>query len=147
MRKVFILSLVMASLLVNLLSSGVAAEEVQGGQCTLDYGDTSYTVYTSEWICENLSGSWVQGGSHHTIHCCLPDKEECCPCYCVLTSEWICALYGGMEVTTCNWKTNSVCKDFHTEDGKCVPEASTIALLATGLICLAGYFRLRRKEE
>jgi len=144
--KVFVLSVVMACLIGILLSSGVAAEEVQGGECTLDRGDTSYTVYTSEWICENLSGSWVLGGSHNTIHCCLP-SEECCPCFCVLTSEWICALHGGMKVNQCKWQTNSVCEELHTEDGKCVPEASTIALLATGLICLVGYFRIRRKEE
>lgn len=38
--------------------------------------------------------------------------------------------------------------DYTCDDGgKCVPEITTIALLATGLICMAGYFRLRRKEE
>ena len=39
------------------------------------------------------------------------------------------------------------CDQYCTEGGKCVPEASTIALLATGLICMTGYLRLRRKEE
>jgi len=48
---------------------------------------------------------------------------------------------------TCDFDTNEPCCDYKTEDGKCVPEASTIALLATGLICLTGYFRLRRKER
>ena len=33
------------------------------------------------------------------------------------------------------------------EEGECVPEASTLVLLATGLLFLAGYLGLRRKEN
>ena len=47
-----------------------------------------------------------------------------------------------------NWKRidcppeNPIC-----EDGECVPEASTLVLFAVGLLSLAGYLRLRRKEN
>jgi hypothetical protein len=49
----------------------------------------------------------------------------------------------GCDVTTCEIYCTVA------EDGKktCVPEMSTIALLATGLICMGGYLRHRRKEE
>ena len=43
--------------------------------------------------------------------------------------------------------TQPDCEYICDAGGKCVPEITTIALLATGLICMAGYFRLRRKGE
>ena len=44
--------------------------------------------------------------------------------------------YGG------SWHSGWQC-----EGGECVPEASTLVLLATGLLCMAGYLGLRRKEN
>ena len=37
--------------------------------------------------------------------------------------------------------------DWWCEEGECVPEASTVALFAPGLLLLAGYLRLKRKEN
>ena len=75
------------------------------------------------------------------------------PCECVAAGEQImCELpvpvgFGGVWVGP-DGCVIPECEDCYCDDqGKCVPEITTIALLATGLICMAGYFRLRRKEE
>jgi hypothetical protein len=50
-----------------------------------------------------------------------------------------------VECTCCydgNWHSGWWC-----EDSECVPEASTFVLFAVGLLCMAGYLGLRRKEK
>jgi hypothetical protein len=142
--KVFVLSLVMASLIVMLLSSGVVAGSEECCNCEVTGVDCVYTP-TRE-ICENIGGSFASiDGCPDEGNCCAPGAEGSC-CWCVNTPYCDRIGNGGMSVT-CDFDTNEPCCDYKTEDGKCVPEASTIALLATGLICLVGYFRLRRKEE
>ena len=72
------------------------------------------------------------------------------PCKCIDTSnQLICeGTYKGIWVGHGNCVSNSNCSGCYCDDqDKCVPEITTIALLATGLICMAGYFRHRRKEE
>ena len=66
--------------------------------------------------------------------------------YIMRKSKEKCEEDGGIWVE-CDDTTNEPCASYCTESGVCVPEMSTIALLATGLICMAGYLRRRRKEE
>lgn len=84
------------------------------------------------------------------LNCLAPGPSEGDLCYCKHAgNEGACESEGGIwmpdgcDVTTCEIYCTVA------EDGKktCVPEMSTIALLATGLICMGGYLRHRRKEE
>ena len=82
-------------------------------------------------------------------NCCTCENRasgESCECIhaddsgdCETTHNGIWVGNDGCTIPDCEY----TCDD----GGKCVPEITTIALLATGLICMAGYFRLRRKEE
>jgi len=49
------------------------------------------------------------------------------------------------KCTTCY--SGSWNKGWECEGGECVPEASTFVLLGFGLLCVGGYFRLKRKEN
>ena len=118
MKKILIVLL--ASLIGMVLCSGIATATAQGDCCTC----------------------WDEPG------------REGLPCECIWTGDpFMCEQpvhaggFGGVWVghDGCDMP---VCEDCICDDqGKCVPEITTIALLATGLICMAGYFRLRRKEE
>ena len=80
--------------------------------------------------------------------CCWPGSEGG-PCECVMAgNQFNCENGGGiwLGLGGCNPGTNEPCDDYCTEGGKCVPEMSTIVLLATGLICMAGYFRRASKK-
>ena len=84
------------------------------------------------------------------LNCCAPGSSVGDPCYCKHAgNEGACESEGGiwMPEGCSEVMANSYC--VIAEDGKktCTPEATTIALLATGLICMVGYLRLRRKEE
>ena len=67
-------------------------------------------------------------------------KDGCCewsgPCFEGNQPSKCSACYGG------SWHSGWQC-----EGGECVPEASTLVLLATGLLFLVGYIGLRRKEN
>ena len=85
-------------------------------------------------------------------NCCLPGAEgEICFCDKMQNGdhEAECIAEGGiwMGENGCDRGTNKPCDEYCTQGGKCVPEMSTIVLLATGLIGMVGYLRLRRKEE
>ena len=90
-------------------------------------------------------------------NCCMGGDKEDDQCLCVKKiggdPEDACVSDGGIwvgkkgcEIGGTTLATNP-CLNYCTQVGACVPEATTIALLATGLIGMAGYFRLRRKEE
>jgi len=116
--KVFVLSLVMASLVVILLSSGVASAGT-GNCCVPVDTETDLCLCFEAENQEHCAGTWEEGG---------------------LQGIWL-------GKNKCNTNSNEPCKTTYcTKRGFCVPEMSTIALLATGLICLVGYFRLRREE-
>jgi len=118
MRKgeVFVLSLVMASL-IGILLSGVAL----AGNCC-------------------IPANW------HTdeCHCYQADNKTHCedawpPDGIGMQGIWL----GEGRCTS----GDGLCENTYcTRKGYCVPEMSTLALLATGLICMLGYFRLRREE-
>ena len=97
----------------------------------------------------SLIGMLLCSGVALAGNCCVPVGEGT-PCECMtFVIKAQCTAQGGMWMGTdgCNDVTNEPCKHYHGEGGKCVPEMSTIVLLATGLICMAGYFRLRRNLE
>ena len=79
--------------------------------------------------------------------CTCENRNPGDPCECIHTGdEYSCEnIHGGiwMEAGCMPPDCTYTCDD----GGNCVPEIATIALLATGLICMAGYFRLRRKEK
>ncbi len=84
----------------------------------------------------------------------MPIGETNDNCVCVHKTgpdqEGQCISDGGIWVGSNGCDTADPAKDcsqYCTSGGKCVPEMSTIALLATGLIGMVGYLRLRRKEE
>ena len=72
---------------------------------------------------------------------------------------------GPIESGCCEWSAGCISSDtydvgfctdciggtwypgWECEEGECVPEASTFALLAVGLLWLVGYVGLRRKEN
>ena len=96
--------------------------------------------------------------------CGCPSGKDCCSagtpggkgkCFTPEDQEAGCCEYGSgkcfdgtMDPALCK-----VCsqgkwhKGWWCEEGECVPEASTLVLLSTGLLFLAGYLRLRRKEN
>ena len=84
-------------------------------------------------------------------NCCVPINTNWPTCCCsYVTDEAECAAASGIWVGGggCDDVTGAPCTtEYCTEEGKCVPEMSTIVLLATGLIGMVGYLRLRRKEE
>ena len=87
-------------------------------------------------------------------NCCIPDGEGADFCICAdVDDEAACELANGIWVDTNGCvrggtdPATNPCLNYCTEGGKCVPEMSTIVLLATGLIGMVGYLRLRRKEE
>jgi len=92
-----------------------------------------------------LAGNCCIGGAGH------PGE----PCTCIITNgtdpQGTCVGLGGIWMGPGGCSDTapySPCDEYWTGPGcSCVPEMSTIALLATGLICMAGYLRLRRKEE
>ena len=164
--KVFVLSLVMASLIGILLSSGVVS--AHRGDCEVpDLFDSNKTycfIAGSASACGNVSGA--EYGAEICEFDGVPETKNCCmgqsaigdgePCLCFTIGHDnpdACEACGGY------WVDNNGCGKgvklgepctiggLTTEGCNCVPEASTIALLATGLIGLVGYFRLRRKEE
>jgi len=157
--KVFVLSLVMASLIGILLSSGIAS----AGSCTVTTEGGEYcfmaeavdeTICTAEdkygveWSNDPCPGYPYLTNPPDDGNCCLPRWTGSEPCYCAwVFSEEVCRDYGEGIWITCDFDPDSCAVYCTNEEGRCVPEMSTIALLATGLIRLAGYFRLRRKEE
>ena len=83
-------------------------------------------------------------------------------CYMVVDSQPWCFQaetwkIDGKEVTVTEWCSTTAqgqgASEWYAipggwcEDGECVPEASTLVLFATGLLGLAGYLGLRRKEK
>lgn len=96
----------------------------------------------------SLIGMLLCSGVALAGNCCFPidgNHDHCC-CG-TANDEADCEGSGGIWVGSDGCTGGVYCPGYCTVDGKCVPEMSTIALLATGLICMAGYFRLRRKEE
>ena len=94
--------------------------------------------------------------SADTGNCCCPSQIEGEQCFCDQKlgyggsdAEFYCTVvYSGiwMGEGGCDRATDVPCDDYCTEGGKCVPEMSTMALLATGLFCMAGYFRFGRRK-
>ena len=82
-------------------------------------------------------------------NCCVPGLEEGDPCYCVAAiNQTICEVDLSGIWVSCDIGTNEPCDHYCTSGGECVPEASTVALLAVGLIGVIGYFGLAgRKKE
>ena len=92
-----------------------------------------------------VSGIASAGGN-----CCWPGSGEGKPCTCTIAgSKLICTNNGGMWVGLdgCDLSTDEPCKSYCTEGGKCVPEATTIALLGVGLLGIAGYLGLGRRSK
>ena len=116
------------------------------GQCSVNkpkYCDNSKLIDNCQ-KCGCPSGKYCCGLTAPGKGRCYTPKEEedgCCICgdYC---------LEGTMDPAICE-----VCcdADWHPgwwcEEGECVPEASTLVLFGVGLLCLAGYLRLKRKEK
>lgn len=97
----------------------------------------------------SLIGMLLCSGVALAGDCCYPGASEGESCICVTAgNQFNCEDGGGiwLGLGGCSGATNEPCDQYCTSGGKCVPEMSTIALLATGLICMAGYLRLRRKE-
>ena len=83
-------------------------------------------------------------------NCCEPINGEDIDCFCrEKANAAACVEIGGIWVgdNNCVEGTTTGCTKYCTQGGQCVPEMSTIALLATGLIGMVGYLGLRRKEE
>ena len=111
----------------------------------------------------SLIGMLLCGGvaSAGTGNCCVPIGESYDSCRCeqqaalppppLNTPEKACLYHrngiwmgdGGCDLDS-PW---APCDQYCTEGGKCVPEKSTIVLLVTGLLCMAGYFRFGRRQE
>ena len=124
-----------------------------------EINDLDVNLDSSKMYCE---------GDADEKKCCLDGccSGECCPegtpnagiCYDSSNPEDGCCQYKVNDevkcyegnyppdkCTTCyggSWHSGWWC-----EDSECVPEASTFVLFATGLLCLAGYIGLRRKEK
>ena len=111
--------------------------------CTCEC-DEGYKNCDDDWSngCE-CSGECCGAGTPNAIACYDPSNPE----------DGCCAYAGGCydgthppdKCTTCyggSWHPGWWC-----EEGECVPEASTFVLLGFGLLCVAGYFRLKRKEN
>lgn len=100
-------------------------------------------------------------------HCVGANKRQKWDGYCKVGSALVCE-YEVLEEETCG--ANAHCSGgtchcdegyqdcdgdgncecppgWWCEEGECVPEASTFVLLGFGLLCVAGYFRLKRKEN
>jgi len=78
---------------------------------------------------------------------------DCCTCEGGALGDF-CACISAGDEGSCDgiWMgaggcTPPDCEYICDDGGNCVPEITTIALLVTGLICMAGYFRLRRREK
>ena len=101
-------------------------------QCNPDVSDFAEGSFTLCKCCPE--------GSPNEGTCYTPKPDEGCCEYdgkCKdLTDEGVCSIcYGG------TWHSGWWC-----EEGECVPEASTLVLFATGLLCLAGYVGLKRRK-
>ena len=106
----------------------------------------------------SLIGMLLCGGvaSADMGNCCCPSQIEGEQCFCDqkfdfmgYSAEYMCIYYGGIwmgEGGCDRGGANEPCDQYCTEGGKCVPEKSTIVLLATGLFCMAGYFRIGRRK-
>ncbi len=113
-----------------------------------EINDLEVTLDSSKMYCGSICcldgcclGECCGAGTPNAGICYSPKTEEGCCKYgehCKdLTDEGVC--------TTCY--SGSWNKGWHCEDGECVPEASTFVLLGFGLLCVGGYFRLKRKEN
>ena len=111
-----------------------------GGTCECDEGY------------KNCDGDW-SNGCECSKECCGPGTPNALACYNPANPENGCCAYASCydgthppdKCTTCyggSWHSGWDC-----EGGECVPEASTLVLLATGLLFLVGYLGLRRKEN
>ena len=123
-------------------------KKVEVESCSSKYGGVG-----KEWCSSGIC--WRDGSCEGTscgdnAHCSADCKCKCDDGYKDCDENWS----NGCEVNLqtdpnncgeCGRKCppeNPIC-----EEGECVPEASTLVLFAVGLICLAGYLGLRRKEE
>ena len=85
--------------------------------------------------------------------CCTEGTQNIGTCYTSSTPEEGCCAYGSCYDGTHAPEKCSACyggqwhSGWDCEGGECVPEASTLVLLATGLLFLVGYLGLRRKEN
>ena len=120
MNKTKIGIVLLASLIGMLLCSGVASADPDSGNCC-----SPSTIEGDICYCDQEPGT---------------DEEAENTCVNVKKGIW-------MGQGGCDRDTNKPCDEYCTEGGECVPEMSTIALLATGLIGMVGYLGLRRKEE
>ena len=111
----------------------------------ITFGDESGRIWPSEIISDSDVESTSQecpAGSPNTGAYYAPGTTEdgCC--------EWSGQCFDGNQPSKCSacyggsWHSGWWC-----EEGECVPEASTLVLFATGLLCLTGYLGLRRKEN
>ncbi len=110
----------------------------------ITFGDESGRIWPEEIISDSDVESTSQecpAGSPNAGTYYAPGTTEdgCCewsgPCFEGQPSKCS-ACYGG------TWHSGWWC-----EEGECVPEASTLVLFAVGLVSLAGYICLRRKEN
>ena len=133
---------------------GANAEEYRDYDCSAVTKQCEYSV--TDHRCnegyKNCDGDW-SNGCECSKECCGPGTPNALACYNPANPENGCCAYASCydgthppdKCTTCyggSWHSGWDC-----EGGECVPEASTLVLLATGLLFLVGYLGLRRKEN
>ena len=155
-----------ASLIVMLTMSLMFTSTVEAKQFCCECWDPTQTP---EYICTMIDHSFIYPDSLLCAEYCMGKAYAghtakgydclCCAgpiqkCYNTKNPEDGCCSYAGGcydgthppdKCTTCyggSWHPGWWC-----EEGECVPEASTFVLLGFGLLCVAGYFRLKRKEN
>ena len=92
--------------------------------------------------------SWALGGGPFDGYLVFADAPTLTACganaHC---SGGACQCDDGYHNCDGDWSNGCECPpDMWCEDSECVPEASTLVLFATGLLCLAGYVGLKRRK-
>ena len=111
--------------------------------------DDGYKDCDENWSngCE-CSGECCGAGTPNAIACYDPSNPEDGCCQYKVNDEDKC-YEGNHAPDKCDkcYNNSEWHKGWWCEEGECVPEASTLVLLATGLLFLVGYLRLSRKEN